>query len=102
MSCWAAATPRGSTIYHRTCGSGTTTTLLKAVSGCGRPRAPGTGDRPGGLGEFDPHRDAPMKIATAQTFVSTDLAANGAEIRSMIEKAADAGAGLVLFCEGAL
>ena len=43
-----------------------------------------------------------MKFAMAQTVVSTDIAANGAAIRTMIVKAATQGARLVGFCEGAL
>ncbi len=43
-----------------------------------------------------------MKLAMAQTVVSTDIAANGAAIRAMIVDAAAQGARLVGFCEGAL
>jgi predicted amidohydrolase len=43
-----------------------------------------------------------MKLAMAQTVVSTDIAANGAAIRAMIANAAAQGARLVGFCEGAL
>lgn len=43
-----------------------------------------------------------MKLAMAQTVVSTDISANGAAIRAMIVQAAAQGAGLVGFCEGAL
>ncbi|MEK1893008.1 MAG: carbon-nitrogen hydrolase family protein [Rhizobium sp.] len=43
-----------------------------------------------------------MKIAAAQTIVSTDNAANGSAIRSMIAAAAATGARVVNFCEGAL
>lgn len=43
-----------------------------------------------------------MKIATAQTIVSTDIATNAGAIRATIISAAAAGARLVSFCEGAL
>lgn len=43
-----------------------------------------------------------IRIAAAQALVSVDIAENGARIRTMIGKAADDGARLVLFCEGAL
>jgi predicted amidohydrolase len=43
-----------------------------------------------------------VKIATAQTLISPDIAANGAEIRSAIAMAAVAGGAVVHFCEGAL
>ncbi len=43
-----------------------------------------------------------MKLATTQTFVSPDIEANGRTIRSMIARAADSGARLITFCEGAL
>lgn len=43
-----------------------------------------------------------MKIAAAQTTVSASLAANGEAIRGLIAAAADEGARLVHFCEGAL
>jgi predicted amidohydrolase len=43
-----------------------------------------------------------MKLAMAQTVISTDISANGAAIRAMIAKAAAQGARLVGFCEGAL
>ena len=43
-----------------------------------------------------------MRIATAQTDVSTDIAANGIAIRAAIAKAAAEGARLVSFCEGSL
>ncbi|URK87653.1 hypothetical protein LP421_07055 [Rhizobium sp. RCAM05350] len=43
-----------------------------------------------------------MKLAMAQTVVSTDISANGAAIRAMIANAAAQGARLVGFCEGAL
>lgn len=44
----------------------------------------------------------PLKIAAAQTFVSSDIAENGRAIRSMIARAAADGVRLVHFCEGAL
>ncbi|KQS98166.1 MULTISPECIES: carbon-nitrogen hydrolase family protein [unclassified Rhizobium] len=43
-----------------------------------------------------------MKLAMAQTVVSSDIAANGAAIRAMIRHAAVDGARLIGFCEGAL
>ncbi len=43
-----------------------------------------------------------MKLATAQTFVSSDISANGATIRLSITRAAAEGARLIVFCEGAL
>lgn len=43
-----------------------------------------------------------MKIATAQTVVSSDIPANGGAIRAMISSAAAQGARLVNLCEGAL
>jgi predicted amidohydrolase len=43
-----------------------------------------------------------VKIAATQTFVSADISANGQSIRSMISRAAEGGARLVSFCEGAL
>lgn len=43
-----------------------------------------------------------MKLAMAQTVVSTDISANGAAIRATIVQAAARGARLVGFCEGAL
>lgn len=43
-----------------------------------------------------------MKIAAAQTLVSSDIAANGSSIRSMIRAAASSGARVINFCEGAL
>ncbi|HTO34443.1 MAG TPA: carbon-nitrogen hydrolase family protein [Pararhizobium sp.] len=43
-----------------------------------------------------------MKFATAQTVVSSDIAANGNAIRTMIREAAASGARLIGFCEGAL
>ncbi|MFK0331496.1 carbon-nitrogen hydrolase family protein [Rhizobium sp. NPDC090275] len=47
-------------------------------------------------------REAELQIATAQTFVSSDIAANVASIRDLIGQAASAGARLINFCEGAL
>lgn len=43
-----------------------------------------------------------MKLAMAQTIVSSDIAANGVAIRTMIRAAAAGGARLIGFCEGAL
>lgn len=43
-----------------------------------------------------------MKIATAQTLVSSDIAANGSAIRNMVAAAAASGARVINFCEGAL
>jgi predicted amidohydrolase len=43
-----------------------------------------------------------MKIAAAQTPVTRDPKQNGAAIRAQMREAAEAGARLVLFCEGAL
>ncbi len=43
-----------------------------------------------------------MKIAAAQTLVSSDIAANGAAIRTMLATAAGDGARVINFCEGAL
>jgi predicted amidohydrolase len=43
-----------------------------------------------------------MKLAMAQTVVSTDILANGAAIRAMIASAAAQGVRLIGFCEGAL
>ncbi|MCV9960586.1 carbon-nitrogen hydrolase family protein [Pararhizobium sp. BT-229] len=42
-----------------------------------------------------------MKLAMAQTIVSTDIPANGAAIRAMIAHAAAQGVRLIGFCEGA-
>ncbi|AFL54308.1 putative hydrolase protein [Sinorhizobium fredii USDA 257] len=44
----------------------------------------------------------PLKLATAQTIVSQEVSVNGAAIRGMIKSAADQGARLISFCEGAL
>jgi predicted amidohydrolase len=46
--------------------------------------------------------ECPLKIATAQTIVSADIAANGSAIRLMIARAAAGGARIINFCEGAL
>lgn len=43
-----------------------------------------------------------VKVATAQTFVTPDIAANGMAIREIIRAAAGEGARLVVFCEGSL
>jgi predicted amidohydrolase len=43
-----------------------------------------------------------LSVAVAQSLVTTDIAANGAHIRTLIERAAGRGAKLVLFAEGAL
>jgi predicted amidohydrolase len=43
-----------------------------------------------------------LKIATAQTIVSSDIVDNGSAIRAMIANAAAEGARLINFCEGAL
>ncbi|WP_431320946.1 carbon-nitrogen hydrolase family protein [Rhizobium sp. YTU87027] len=43
-----------------------------------------------------------MRIAAAQTLVSSDIAANGSAIRNMIVAAAASGARVINFCEGAL
>ncbi len=43
-----------------------------------------------------------MKIATAQTFVSSDISSNGIAIRALIERAAEEDARIINFCEGAL
>ncbi|MET0172457.1 MAG: carbon-nitrogen hydrolase family protein [Agrobacterium vaccinii] len=43
-----------------------------------------------------------MKIAAAQSIVTKDVAENGRAIRSLIHQAADQGARLANFCEGAL
>lgn len=43
-----------------------------------------------------------MKIAAAQTIVTSDISANGIAIRQMIAQAAADGAQMVNFCEGAL
>lgn len=43
-----------------------------------------------------------MKIAAAQTVVSSDITANGNAIRQVLLDAAEEGARLVTFCEGAL
>lgn len=43
-----------------------------------------------------------MKIAAAQSLVTTNVAANGRAIRALIEQAAADGARLINFCEGAL
>ncbi|MBB5663491.1 putative amidohydrolase [Rhizobium leguminosarum] len=43
-----------------------------------------------------------LRIAAAQTFVSSDIADNGNAIRSLISSAATEGARLINFCEGAL
>jgi predicted amidohydrolase len=48
------------------------------------------------------YREAAMKIAAAQTCVSSDIAANGSVIRAMISSAAASGVRLVNFCEGSL
>lgn len=44
----------------------------------------------------------PIKIATAQSFVSEDIRANGAEIRELMRQAKGQGAQLIHFAEGAL
>ncbi len=43
-----------------------------------------------------------MKIAAAQTVVSSDITANGKAIRQVLSDAAEEGVRLVTFCEGAL
>ncbi|PDS99866.1 carbon-nitrogen hydrolase family protein [Rhizobium sp. S9] len=43
-----------------------------------------------------------LRIAAAQTFVSSDIADNGSAIRSLISGAAAKGVRLINFCEGAL
>jgi deaminated glutathione amidase len=43
-----------------------------------------------------------LKLAVAQTFVLSDISNNGIAIRAMIKCAAEEGARLVSFCEGAL
>lgn len=44
----------------------------------------------------------PIRIAAAQTEVSVNIAANGANIRTILQLAADRGVRVVVFCEGAL
>ena len=43
-----------------------------------------------------------LKVATAQSYIRKDVQANGAEIRQLMHLAADQGADLVHFPEGAL
>ena len=47
-------------------------------------------------------QEVPLKIAAAQTLVSSDIAANGGAIRNMITAAAAGGVRVINFCEGAL